>query len=195
MRCMKRKRFVLSCFVAVIFVMSNLFISCKKDVLPKPKSYLNLEYPMAEYHRFQNDCPFSFAISKESDIAFQDGCGALISYPKLNANIHITYRSVQNNLNQILLEADRLTTKHTIKADAIVPHPFENSEKKVYGVLFDVQGESASNVQFHLTDSSKHVLTAALYFKVQPNYDSIYPAVAYIKNDMMKMMETFEWEE
>jgi len=195
MRLMKQKAFVLSFILVVIFLMSGLLTSCKNDVLPKPKSYLNLEYPMAEYHRFQNDCPFSFAISKESDIEFQAGCGALISYPKLNANVHITYRRVQNNLNQILLEADRLTTKHTIKADAIIPHPFENSEKKVFGVLFDVQGESASNVQFHLTDSSKHLLTAALYFKVQPNYDSIYPAVAYIKNDMMKMMETFVWED
>lgn len=179
------------CLVVGLVVLT----SCKNDFFPKPKSYLNLEYPISEYHRFQNDCPFSFAISKESDIEFKTGCRALISYPKLHANVHITYRRVDNNLQEILREADRLTTKHTIKADAIVPYPFESVEKKVYGVLFDVQGESASNVQFHLTDSSKHVVTAALYFKVQPNYDSIYPAVAYIKNDMMKMMETFEWEE
>lgn len=182
-------------FFAIVLLVSYFLTSCDRDVFPKPKSYLNLEYPIGEYHRFQNDCPFSFAISKESHIEFRSGCRALISYPKLNANVHITYRSVHDDLKQILQEADKLTTKHTIKADAIVPYPFENKDKGVYGVLFDVQGESASNVQFHVTDSSKHVVTAALYFKVQPNYDSIYPAVDYVKNDMMKMMETFEWIE
>ncbi len=181
-------------FLAVFLTISLSLFSCKKDVLPKPQSYLHLEYPVADYHRFKNDCPYSFAISKQSTIKFETGCKAQIRYPKLNATIYITYRRAHNNLKQILYEADKLTTKHTVKADAIVPHPFENREKKVYGVLFDVQGQSASNVQFHVTDSSNHVLTASLYFKIQPNYDSIYPAVEYIKNDMIKMMETFEWE-
>lgn len=178
-----------------VLVFSLFFNSCQDDVFPKPKSYLHLSYPIADYHRFSNDCPFSFAISKESTIEFETGCSAKVKYPKNNATVHITYRRVQDNLKQILKEANQLTTKHTIKADAILPHTFENKEKGVYGVLFDVQGQSASNVQFYATDSSKHVLTAALYFKVKPSYDSLFPAVAYIKNDMMKMMETLEWKD
>jgi len=182
-------------FIFLFSALSFLFLSCEEDLLPKPQSFLLMEYPEAEYHRFENDCPYSFAISKKSSIEFKEGCKAQINYPKLHAKVHITYRRVHNNLKEILSETDKLTTKHAVKADAIIPHPFENAEKKVYGVLFDVQGQSASNVQFHLTDSSKHVLTAALYFKIKPNYDSIYPAVEYIKNDMIKMMETFEWKE
>ncbi len=182
-------------FLVVLLLSFGSLFSCKDEVIPKPKSFLYLEYPIASYHQFKNDCPYSFAISKESRINFEPGCKATIFYPKLDATVFITYRRVHNNLKQILSEADKLTTKHTIKADAIVPYPYENKERKVYGVLFEVQGQSASNVQFHVTDSSKHVLTAALYFDVRPNYDSIYPAVDYIKNDMMKMMETLEWQE
>ena len=174
-------------------ILQGVLTSCKDDVLPKPKAYLYLEYPEAEYMQFHNNCPYSFAISNQSQAEFKAGCKAFIRYPQLKATVHITYRKVRNNLKQILSEADKLTTKHTVKADAIIPHPFDNPEKSVYGVLFDVQGQSASNVQFHVTDSSKHVLTAALYFKTRPNYDSLYPAVQYIKNDMMKMMETMEW--
>ena len=183
---------------SINLVMLLLFLSvtsCKDEAFPKPKSFLHLEYPIATYHRFKNDCPYSFAISKESHITFEPGCKAEIVYPKLNATVFITYRRVHNNLKQILSEADKLTTKHTVKADAIIPYPFDDKEHKVYGVLFEVQGQSASNIQFHVTDSSKHVLTAALYFDVRPNYDSIYPAVDYIKNDMMKMMETLEWQD
>lgn len=179
--------------VKLLFV-AFILNSCQEDVLPKPQAFLHLAYPVVDYHRFVNDCPFSFAISKASTIEFKDGCKALVHYPKQKASIHITYRRVEGNLNEILKEADKLTTKHTVKADAIIPRVFENKEKRVFGVLFDVQGQSASNIQFHLTDSSKHVVTAALYFKVQPNYDSIFPAIAYIKNDMIQMMETFEWK-
>lgn len=190
------KHTIYQVLIIIVFLITSLSLtSCQDEVLPKPQSYLHLTYPLAEYHRFSNDCPFSFAISKASYIEFGDNCNAKVIYPTQKATVHFTYRRVTNNLNQILKEADQLTTKHTVKADAILPHTFENKEKKVYGVLFDVQGQSASNVQFHVTDSSKHVLTAALYFKVKPNYDSIYPAVEYIKNDMIKMMETLEWKD
>ncbi len=179
-------------FFIILFL--SFFNSCNGDTMPKPKSYLYSEYPEAEYHRFVNGCPYSFAISKESEIIFKPHCDAIVKYPKLKASVHITYRNVDNNLQTILSEADRLTTKHTVKADVIVPFPFENKEKRVYGILNEVQGASASNVQFYVTDSVHHVLTAALYFEVKPNYDSLYPAVDYIKNDMMNMMETMEWK-
>lgn len=171
-----------------------LLSSCKDEGFPKPKSFLYLEYTEAEYQRFINNCPYSFAISKESQITFKDNCDAFVIYPKLKASVHITYRGVNNNLQLILSEADKLTSKHTLKADAIIPHPFANPEKRVYGLLNEVQGEGASNVQFYVTDSIRHVLTAALYFEVAPNYDSLFPAIDYIKNDMMKMMETMEWK-
>jgi gliding motility-associated lipoprotein GldD len=182
-------------FKTIFFIISLLILnSCTDDIQPKPKAYLYLEYTQPEYQRFINGCPFSFAISQESNIAFKDDCSATIFYPKLKAQIHLTYKTVNNNLSEILTDADKLTSKHTVKADAILPFPFENKTNKVFGILNEVQGESASNIQFHITDSIHHVITAALYFKVKPNYDSLYPAIDYIKNDMMNMMETVEWK-
>ncbi len=181
-------------YYSSILILILSLTSCEEETFPKPKSYLYLEYPEAEYHQFQNDCPFTFAISKKSHIDFKSGCAAVIHYPKLKADIHITYKRVHNNLPSIMSDVEKLTTKHTVKADAILPYPFENKKKRVYGLLNDVQGQAASNVQFYVTDSLHHVLTASLYFDIKPNYDSIYPAVSYIKNDMMKMMETVEWK-
>lgn len=180
--------------IAISLITLGMMSSCRDDVFPKPKAYLGLEYPSADYHRFINDCPYSFALSTRATINFTNGCDAEVSYPKLNAKIHITYRPVHNNLQTILQEADKLTTKHTVKANAIIPKFYENSTTRVYGILNDVKGESASNVQFYATDSIHHVLTAALYFDVKPNYDSLYPAVEYLKKDMMTMLETIEWK-
>ncbi|PIE48425.1 MAG: gliding motility lipoprotein GldD [Flavobacteriales bacterium] len=190
-----RKLYHIILKAATLIVVIITMISCHDDVFPKPKAYLNLEYPPADYQRFINNCPYSFYLSKAASIHFIKGCHAEVDYPKLKAKIHITYRPVQNNLKDILREADKLTTKHTVKASAIVPRLYENKSTKVYGVLNEVQGESASNVQFYATDSIHHVLTAALYFDVKPNYDSLYPVVEYLKKDMMTMLETIEWKD
>ena len=64
----------------------------------------------------------------------------------------------------------------------------------MYGALSEVTGNAASPLQFHLTDSTNHFITGALYFKVQPNYDSILPAVKYVEKDIKHLMETLEWK-
>ena len=67
----------------------------------------------------------------------------------------MTYRPVENNLKELFLEAEKLTFNHTIKADGISSIPYANKEKKVYGSIFEVTGNAASPIQFHVTDSSQ----------------------------------------
>ena len=63
-----------------------------------------------------------------------------------------------------------------------------------YGSIFEVTGNAASPIQFHVTDSVKHFITGAVYFSVQPNYDSIKPAISYLQNDVVRMIESMEWK-
>ena len=60
--------------------------------------------------------------------------------------------------------------------------------------VFEVTGNAASPIQFHVTDSVKHFITGAVYFSVQPNYDSIKPAISYLQNDVVRMIESMEWK-
>jgi len=178
-----------------VLLFSILFlISCKDETLPKPKSYLKLQYPENAYVKVDSDCPYSFEISKYAKIQVQNNCWAKIEYPNLKATIHITYRNVDGNLNEILKEVENLTFEHTIKADAISDRPYDNLKKRVFAKLYNVDGNVATNIQFSATDSVKHVLSGALYFYAKPNYDSIIPAVKYIEKDMMHLVETLEWQ-
>jgi gliding motility-associated lipoprotein GldD len=79
-------------------------------------------------------------------------------------------------------------------ADAITEQPYFNPDKRAYGMLYQVEGNAASNVQFYVTDSTRNFLTASIYFNREPYYDSILPAVEYIKQDMIKMMESLQWK-
>ena len=117
-----------------------------------------------------------------------------IKYPKLKASIDITYRPLKNNIRELLTEAEKLVFKHTAKADRIIPQDFINKEKRVFGSIYEITGNAASQIQFHVTDSTNNFIKGSLYFYAKPNYDSILPAVNYIKEDILHLIETLKWQ-
>ena len=169
-------------------------ISCKNETLPKPKAYLSLNYPKSTYKKLPIKRPYSFEISKISMVKKASNNWLKIKYPNLKASIDITYRKINNNLNELLVESEKLVFKHTLKAAEISSKDFENTENKVFGTIYEITGNSASQIQFHATDSLHHFIKGSLYFYVKPNYDSIFPAVNYIKKDIVKLMETLRWK-
>jgi gliding motility-associated lipoprotein GldD len=180
-------------YTATILVVLTL-VSCKDEVLPKPAGFLRLDYPEAKYLHFQNTCPFSFQMNEAAVIKGEKECGFAITYPKMKATIYLTYKPVNNNIDKLLRDAQKLTYEHVIKADDILEQPYLNPAKKVYGMFYQVNGNAATNSQFYVTDSTKHFITGSVYFYSKPNFDSIMPAASYIKNDMQRLMETLKWK-
>ncbi|MBZ9618654.1 gliding motility lipoprotein GldD [Psychroflexus lacisalsi] len=171
--------------------------SCSDSTQPKPSGFLALEYDLAQYSRVDPDCPFSFEKNDFSDLEKDNPnqpCWLNLNYSGMNAKIYLSYSSVENNLRELLIDAQKLPEKHTIKADLIEASIYENKANQTFGNFYNVEGDAASPAQFYITDSTSHFLTGSLYFEVKPNYDSILPAANYLKNDMRHLMETLEWE-
>jgi gliding motility-associated lipoprotein GldD len=181
-----------SFFFALTILM--IVISCKDDVLPKPASQLRLDYPVANYAKFSNHCPFEFEMNGDAIIKEDKFCEFSIHYPKMKATIYLTYKTVNKDIESLLRDAQTLTYKHVIKADDIVEQPYLNPQQKVYGMFYQVDGNAATNSQFYVTDSVRHFITGSVYFYAKPNFDSIMPAASYIKNDMQRLMETLKWK-
>ncbi len=179
---------------SLIFILTLSLFSCKKDVLPKPEAQLRLEYKNTSYKLTNTNCPYQFEYSTLSFTKTNQKCWMNIEYPKLKATINLTYRPVKNNLKELFIESEKLTFNHAIKADGISSVPYENSSKKVYGAIYEVTGNAASPIQFHITDSTKNFITGAVYFNVQPNYDSIKPAINHLQNDIIHLIQTLEWK-
>ena len=70
-----------------------------------------------------------------------------------------------------------------------------NPKKRVFGSMYYITGNAASQIQFHITDSTKNFIKGSLYFYAKPNYDSILPAVDYVKKDILRLVETLEWKQ
>lgn len=173
-----------------------LLYSCQDQIQPKQNAFLALNYPEANYKLLQSNCSFEFEMNQNARISkgkYLDSCSFNIVYPELNATIFFTYKPVTNNLNALLIDAQKLPLKHTIKADAIEADVYTNRLANTYGNFYEVEGDAASQAQFYLTDSLKHFVTGSIYFETTPNYDSILPAAAYMKQDLKHMVETMRW--
>lgn len=188
-----------SFFFLSIPVLGLVFLGCNSPSVPKPRGYFRLDFPTKEYRTYDSIYPFTFRypaygkVNPEGNRGM-DGRWMNVDFPKYNARIHLSYKDVAGNLNVMTEDARSLAYKHTVKADAIDEKVFSNPKKKVYGVLYDIRGNSASSLQFYLTDSSKHYIRGALYFRSQPNLDSLAPAVAFFKQDVIELIESFEWK-
>ena len=182
----------------IAFSIMLLVISCntKSNYLPKPRGYFRIDFPEKKYQHYQSDCPYSFDFPNYSKISDYnpDSCWINIDFPKYKGTIHISYKVIKNNIQQYLEDSRTLVYKHTIKADAIKETLYKNDEKKVYGILYDIKGNTASSLQFFLTDSINHFFRGALYFNAQPNKDSLKPVVNFIKKDITYLIESFEWK-
>lgn len=173
-------------------------MSCgEESKTPRPRAFLALNYPKATYEIANFNCPYNFEINSLAKVSASQNnnpCWINLEYKDLNGTIFLTYQEVDGNLDSLLADAQKLPLQHTIKADAIEGDVYTNKIQDVHGMFYEVTGDAASQAQFYLTDSTNHFVTASVYFRTKPNYDSIIPAADYLKNDMKHMVETFRWE-
>ena len=123
-------------------------------------------------------------------------CWYNIHYQRFNATIHLSYSALKNkgDLAIQLNNARTLVYKHTVKADAIDEKPIIFETKKVFGLHYNLSGNSASQSQFYITDSTNHFVRCALYFNSSPNADSISPVLSYINADLDRLINSFHWK-
>jgi len=183
----------------ILTIILILISGCKPDYTPKPLGYLRINFPEKKYILFDTTYPYSFEYPVYGKIQPDAGPRSEpywinISFPDFDGKIHVSYKKVRGNLNEYLEDSRTLAYKHTIKADAIRETVYTDEERQVYGLLYEIKGNAASGVQFHLTDSSRHFLRGSLYFNVQPNADSLKPVIEFFKEDIRHIMETFTWK-
>ncbi len=184
----------------LIAIVSILSVACQQKYTPKPKGYFRLDLPQKKYIRWDKNYPFSFDVADITSVTPDKSKGAEkywlnINYPQLNATLHISYKqSSGSKMTKYLEDARKLAYKHSIKADAISEQAFHKPAEKVHALIYRMKGNTASAIQFVVADSSKHFLRGALYFKAHPNQDSLAPAVKYINNDIVRLIETLKWK-
>jgi gliding motility-associated lipoprotein GldD len=185
----------------VLLVLTLFLMGCDSATTPKPRAYFRIDFPEKDYVYLDSaNYPYTFQypsygmiISDKSSITEKYWIN--VDFPAYKARIHISYKDARNRLDSLSEDSRALAFKHAIKADAINERFYSNPEANVYGVLYNLKGNTASSWQFYVTDSVKHFLRGALYFSVTPNKDSLAPAIDFFGDDLIKIMETIEWND
>ena len=177
-----------------------IICSCTGNYTPKPKGFLRIEPPVAQYTFFDEpELPYAFSLSQNTAIELPPSDSATywinIDYPGLNAKIYCSYKQITAiSLNEHIEDCFNLVERIAEKANAINEKAFENNESNVYGTIFLIEGNTSSPIQFMLTDSITHFFRGALYYKDKTNADSIAPVTDYIKKDIVEIIQTFYWK-
>lgn len=177
-----------------------LLVSCESNYYPKPKGYIRIDLPEKSYQTFDSDYPYTFAYPvyanvEPNTVQADNPYWIDINFPKFKGKLHISYKPINNNLAAYLEDTRTMVMKHIPKSNGIENKLFENPERNVYGLTYNISGvNAASPYQFYLTDSTTHFLRGALYFNVVPNNDSLAPVIEFLKEDINYLIETFEWK-
>jgi len=197
---LKNKRLpytVLSLFSGVIIIALCL-AGCHEKNTPKPRGYFRIDFPEKRYTTYRSDCNYSFeypvyAVITPFKGAEEEPCWINIEFPGYKGKIHLTYKALNNDLAKYVEDIHTLAYKHIIKADDIIEKPVSYPDRKVYGLIYDIRGNTASSMSFYLTDSSRNFLSGALYFSVIPNKDSLAPVIRFFTRDINHLVETLNW--
>lgn len=189
----------------VITILLMTIHSCREVSVPKPKGHFRIDLPEKNYTKFTGESvnfrntPFSFEYPSYGNLTFQSGNSDEpgwfdIEFPKYRAKIYLTYKDINNDFAGLMEQTYKMNVKnHIAKADAINEQQFNNRENKVFGVLYDLKGNTASAVQFYATDSLSHYLRGSLYFSAEPDADSLAPVIEFFREDIIHLLETLKW--
>jgi gliding motility-associated lipoprotein GldD len=193
-----------SLFTLLLFLCASY--GCREVTVPKPKGHFRIDLPEKHYSLFDDQrgmkskMPVSFEYPAYGKLSLQSETGNdpgwfNIEFPAYKAKIYLTYKDVKNDFAALMEQTYTMNVKnHITKADAISEQPFNNPGNKVFGILYDLKGNTASAVQFYVTDSVSHYLRGSLYFSAEPNPDSLAPVIEFFREDIIHLIETLKWK-
>jgi gliding motility-associated lipoprotein GldD len=191
----------------VSVILATALIGCREVAVPKPRGHFRIDLPERKYAIFEglvnsnDNLPFSFEYPSSGKLSFNEEFENEkgwfnIEFPAYKAKLYMTYRDINHDFDELMEQSYKMNVKnHVSKADAISEKYFTDEKNKVYGILYDLKGNTATAVQFYMTDSTKHFLRGSLYFSAAPDADSLEPVVSYFREDIVHLIETLRWKQ
>jgi gliding motility-associated lipoprotein GldD len=170
--------------------------SGNSDYSPKRTGYFRIALPERKYTTYTSDCPFIFEYPVYATVDSVAGHPYWLNilFPQFRCNVYVSYVTIDSNLGALLEECRKFVVEHEVKASAINEQEVMNRKDKIYGMIYDIEGNAASNMQFYLTDSTHNFIRGALYFYAVPNKDSLQPVANFVKEDINHLIQTFRWK-
>jgi gliding motility-associated lipoprotein GldD len=192
--------------IVVLILVVAFCASCDDDpvYIPKPRMYPKVTFPEGELKTFDESyCNMTFEYPSYAETIQDryifdgkpvDPCWFNIQFNDLAGTLYCSYIPIRNraHYDELIDDSFQLVEEHNSKANFRQEEYIENRHG-VGGLYFTLGGEVATNMQYILTDTTTHFFRASLYFNSKVRPDSIQPIYEFVKADVDKMIESFQW--
>lgn len=196
-----RKRFAgYLCLVLGLFFLA----ACSDTLSPRPKGYPRMYFPDRQYEVFDSaHCGYVFAkpvyahMLKDPKYTKENACWYNLWFEPFDATLHISYHEFHtpNEFDSLFEDTRKLVYKHIIRADDIEEIEIESESDRMSGLIFQLKGNTATNLNFYLSDNEYRYFRGALYFNSKTEPDSIAPVYQFLREDILHLISNFEWKE
>ncbi len=196
-----RRSYWMSLVLTSIFT----FMACGGEVayVPKPRIFPKVEFPDKSYVLTESkDLHGAFALPTYAKLLLDSQNGkpnpgwVNILYTPFNATLHLTHYGFKDWIlyDSLVEDTRRLAYKHLQRAEDIEEVPTTAIGSKHWGLIYRIKGNTATNLNFFLTDSARNFIRGALYFNQKTSPDSIAPVFEFVEKDIEEMIKTFDWK-
>ena len=186
-----------------ILFLFGLFLfqfSCDEtNYLPREKGFLRLEFEKPTYDSFSNESSGLNFIYNDAYSSFEmvSDDKIVLRYKDIKINIVLSDVELEDisSFEESIQNFYMFLEPHRKKSNQISIKEFTSSDNNRFAKVLEMRGPVASPLQFYVTDSTDHFLFGSMNVMEKSDYDSIYPSVMYVKNDIFSIIESVNWEE
>ena len=171
------------------------------EYTPRPKAYPKITFPERGNKTQTPACPFSLDIPIYSTFKNIDdpdnSCWYNVDYTPFNATLHLSYIPIEGpgDLDSLTEDAYRMVFKpHLQRAEEIIEREINDPVKNLTGMIYDLEGKTATPLNFFISDGKSHFLRGSFYFNAKTNRDSILPIYNFINKDIMRTIESIQFK-
>ena len=184
-----------------ISILALLLLASCTDYAPKPKAFSRIIYPERDYKTIETPCPYTFEIPRYSSLNLYqenpDACWYNLEYTPFDATLHLSYIPINGmaDLDSLAEDAYRMVFKpHMSRAEEIIEREISDTTSGLFGMIYDLEGKTATPFNFYITDGKQHFFRGSFYFNNKTERDSILPVYDFLNKDIMHSIRTFKFK-
>lgn len=176
-----------------------LFSCNESNYLPREKGFLRLEFEKPTYDTYSNESSGLNFIYNDAYSTFEivSDEKIVLGYKEIKISIVLSDVELENlsSFEESIQNFYMFLEPHRKKSNQISIKEFTSADNNRFAKVFEMRGPVASPLQFYVTDSTNHFLFGSMNIMEKSDYDSIYPSIMYVKNDIFSIIESVNWEE
>ena len=186
--------------ILFLFGLLLFHFSCDEtSYLPREKAFLRLEFEKPMYDTFSSEFSKLNFIFNNAYASFEivSDKKTVLRYKDIKIDIVLIDMQLENtsSIEESLQNFYMFLEPHRKKSNQISVKEFVSADNKRFAKVFEMRGPVASPLQFYVTDSINNFLFGSMNLTEKSDYDSIYPSIMYVKNDIFSIIESVNWEE